>query len=174
VGWEGTPLRRAARVELKVEGERQDTYFAGRIEFTCPSCGQNSARVPPGIWLNQRTKLQPSDLPTEMLKALKDALDWLPDNVTPEELKDRFPDAAPLILVAVERGGHNWLALLSIIVAVIIGYVAHTDSEDAIQVAQHAAEQQSKPTVALREREIEHVVSQALTKLLEQRERHKR
>ncbi len=153
---------------MGVGGKRTDSYFVGRIEFTCPSCG-GTAHVPPAVWLNQRTRLRPSDLPTEMLESLLEALrsGSIPKGVTPEGLNNRFPEATPIIAVAVQRGGSNWLGLLAIVVALIIGYVAHADAQQAIDVARHAAEQQTEQTVRFSDQEIERIVSEAVTKLQE-------
>lgn len=166
---------------MRAGGKRTDTYFVGRIEFTCPSCG-GTAHVPPAVWLNQRTRLRPSDLPTAMLESLLEALTSgaIPKDVTPEGLRDRFPEATPIIAVAVQRGGRNWLALLALIVTLIIGYLAHSDAQEAhtdaqkmIDIAGHAAKHQTEQTVHFSEQEIEHIVSEAVTKLQERRQKQR-
>ncbi len=103
--------------------------------------------MPATIWQNFRKEVQAADLPPEVLASLRDALPSLPKTITPDALKEQFPAARPLIELAAARGGTNWLAVLSVVLSTVLivffGVLAHDDAEEALRLAREAQTQQA-------------------------------
>jgi hypothetical protein len=126
------------------DGSLQEVSFMTGMTFTCPRCGRDRAKTPDGLWRGFGEAVDASDLTAEQLTILGRYLSDAPSDVTPEDLVHAFPAAAPIINFTVHKHGSDWLTFLAIIVAVLVGYWAHLDSEKA------ASQSRPQPEGALR------------------------
>lgn len=157
------------------DGTVQEFSFMTGMEFTCPHCGEGRASIPEGLWRGLGEAVKASDLTADQLERFGRYLADAPTTITPEELADRFPDVAPVINFTVNNYGSDaWLTVLSLLVSVLIavgvGYWAHTDAEKATGAARPTPE---KP-LHLTNEDIAKIATQVERDLRKQQARERR
>lgn len=140
-GWTGVPE------QLPMRDDHGDVVITISVK-ACPRCGRQTTQLeqekrPLPVQIVEAVR--EADLSAEELLELADALENAPSDISPRQLAQQVPGASTIITIASRAGEASWMALLGLIVAVVIGYVAidqaHTDAQQAHRDAERAAEQ---------------------------------
>lgn len=106
--------------------------------------------------------IRDADMSVNDLQDLAAAVQAATGDISPRALAEQVPSAQHVIVIA-SRAGRDWLALLGIVIAIVLGYVAHLDAEKASRSADQ--EPKAERTSELTEHDLRKIAKQVESKM---------